>query len=263
MHSPSADGAREQIKLAFIAQRGYWRPWVDTLLQESPQFVAQYARYAGFPAKNGPLSERMVELIYVALDASATHMFEAGLATHMQRALEVGATPAEIFDVLHLVAVQGLAAVGAAAGILQALAPEADSTIAHRPIADTNLPARMTAAEASHGLALHAVAKMDPAYAQVVLDFVEHGAPSAGLSTRERCLVQLALQGSFTAFQPQAVRALMASALQQGCSKAEIFQTIQLGAHLAVHGTALGARVYRQVSETNPSPSKETGDKLL
>ena len=100
---------REAVKAYFIAERGYWRPWTDTMLQAAPGFVAQYARYAGHPARTGPLSPRMVELIYVGLDASSSHLFESGLLTHMRRALEVGATQRDIIDVLHLVAVQGVA----------------------------------------------------------------------------------------------------------------------------------------------------------
>ena len=243
---------RAQIKQDFIARRGYWRPWVETLLQASPQFVAQYARYAGYPAQNGPLSERMVELVYVALDASSTHMFEAGLVTHMQRALEVGASAADIFDVLHLVAVQGLVCVGAAAEILQELAPDPVPADAE----SASLQPRLDAALMAHGLALQAVAQMDSGYAQVLLDFAEHGAQPQGLNAAERCLVQISMHACFTAFQPQTLRNLMDSALQLGCSKAEILQVIQLSAHLAVHGTALGANAYRQVCEKKSSPSQ-------
>lgn len=245
----SRDNSREEIKQAFIAQRGYWRPWVETLLQEAPQFVAQYARYAGYPAQTGPLTERMVELVYVALDASSSHLFEVGLVTHMKRALEVGASASEIFEVLHLVALQGVTCVGLAAEILQDLAPEPVLSDAESLTPD----AGMTAAETAHGMALRAVAQMDPAYARVLLDFAEQGLPANGLLLAERCLIQLALHACFTAFQPTAVRMLMTSALQLGCSKAEIFQVIQLGAHLSVHGTALGATVYAKISQADSS----------
>jgi alkylhydroperoxidase/carboxymuconolactone decarboxylase family protein YurZ len=113
-----SDIDREAIQAEFVRERGYWRPWTDTLLRERPEFLRQYARYAGYPARTGPMSDRMVELTYVALDASASHLFESGLRTHMGKALECGATPADIFDVLHLVATQGLEAAGQAAVIL-------------------------------------------------------------------------------------------------------------------------------------------------
>jgi len=65
----------------------------------------------------------------------------------------------------------------------------------------------------------------------------------------ERSLVQLALHACFTAFNPDAIRRIVPVALSQGVAPGELLQAIQLGSHLAVHGTALGANVFRQVSE--------------
>lgn len=238
----AADTARAQIKDFFIAERGYWRPWTETMLQECPGFVQQYARYAGYPARTGPLTERMVELIYVALDSSSSHLFESGLHTHMKRALEVGATQADIFDVLHLVAVQGVASVCQATDILAEFADLSEAAAI-----DERLQARIDRLGASHALALAPVARFDPNYAGVLLDFVEQGRPGAGLSPAERSLVQLALHACFTAFNPGAIRQIVPTALSQGLTAAELLQAIQLGAHLAVHGTALGANVFRQI----------------
>ncbi|MDO9436301.1 carboxymuconolactone decarboxylase family protein [Hydrogenophaga sp.] len=247
---PRPDVDREAIKAFFIAERGYWRPWTDTLLQIAPGFVQQYARYAGYPARTGPLTERMVELIYVGLDASSSHLFEAGLTTHMRRALDVGATHSDIVDVLHLVAVQGLASVCQASDILA----ELSGCGADTPAVDAPLQARIDSLGAAHALALNHVARLDPGYAEVLLDFIEQGRPAAGLTPPERSLVQLALHACFTAFNPGAVRQIVTMALSQGLSTAELQQAIQLGAHLAVHGTALGANVFRQVTApTDPS----------
>jgi len=236
------DAELARIKDSFIAERGYWRPWTETMLQACPGFVAQYARYAGYPARTGPLSARMVELIYVALDSSSSHLFESGLQTHMKKALEVGVSQADIFDVLHLVAVQGAVSVGQAADILAELAGMDDAAAI-----DEALQARIDSIGASHALSLAAVARMDPGYAEVLLDFIENGRPGTGLSPAERSLVQVALHACFTAFNPEATRQMLSVALSQGVAPAELLQAIQLGSHLAVHGTALGANVFRQL----------------
>ena len=235
---------REQTKAFFIAERGYWRPWTQTLLDVSPGFLQQYARYAGYPARTGPLTPRMVELLYVALDASSSHLFASGLQTHLQRALEVGATQADIFDVLHLVAVQGVASVCQASDILAELAPSPDA-----PAIDAQLQQRIDRVGPAHALPLAHLARRDPGYAEVLLDFIEHGRPEGGLTQAERSVVQLALHACFTAFNAQAVRQIVATALAQGVPAAELQQAIQLGAHLAVHGTALGANVFQQVQD--------------
>lgn len=240
MNAPQAEADKERarIKDFFIAERGYWRPWTETMLDACPGFVEQYARYAGYPARTGPLTERMVELIYVALDSSSSHLFEPGLHTHMKRALEVGATQADIVDVLHLVAVQGVASVGQATRILDELAG-----LPEEAALDAPLQARIDRLGPSHALRLDALARLDPGYAEVLLDFVEQGRPGTGLSDAERSLVQLALHACFTAFNPDAVRQIVATALAQGLEPAQLLQAIQLGAHLAVHGSALGAKV--------------------
>lgn len=245
LHDTVPDPDREAIKALFIAERGYWRPWTETMLEVAPGFVQQYARYAGYPARNGPLTQRMVELIYVGLDASSSHLFESGLRTHMQRALEVGATHSDIVDVLHLVAVQGLAGMCQASDILA----ELTGGVAALPAIDEALQDRIDRLGSAHALALAAVARLAPGFADVLLDFIEQGRPDAGLTPPERSLVQLAMHACFTAFNPDAVRQIVSTGLAQGLSSAELHQAIQLGAHLAVHGTALGANVFRSLAE--------------
>jgi alkylhydroperoxidase/carboxymuconolactone decarboxylase family protein YurZ len=240
----TAESARERIKDAFIAQRGYWRPWVEILLDGCPAFVEHYARYAGHPARSGPLSDRMVELIYVALDASSSHLFEPGLQTHMEKALQVGASRADIFDVLHLVAVQGVSSVCQAAAIL------AECAGRDGPPPDVGLQQRMEQVGPAHSIASSSMAALDPAYAEVLMDFIEHGGPGTGLTPAESSLVQLALHACFTAFNPDAVRQIVTTALSQGLTTAALSQAIQMGAHLAVHGAALGANVYGRVAPT-------------
>lgn len=233
---------REQIKQNFVAQRGYWREWTQTLLQENPGFVAQYATYAGYPASTGPLSARMVELIYVGLDASGSHLFGAGLQTHMQKAVEAGASTADIFDVLHLVAVQGGMCVAQAAQQLSevfGLMPDA---------AATSVAPEYQAVADAHGLVLQHLAQLDPGYVHVLLDFMAHGQTGTGLSETERTLVQVALHACFTAFNGPALRQLLLTGKDQGLQPGALLQAIQLGGHLAVHGTALGATVFRQLT---------------
>jgi len=244
-----SDKERARIKEFFIAERGYWRPWTETMLDACPGFVEQYARYAGHPARTGPLTPRMVELIYVALDSSSSHLFESGLQTHMKRALEVGATQADIVDVLHLVAVQGLAGVSQAAAILAELAGLQESP--GSPAIGATLQARIDRIGPSHALRLEELARLDAGYVEVLLDFIEQGRPGTGLTDAERSLVQLALHACFTAFNAGAVRQIAATALAQGLTPAELLQAIQLGAHLAVHGSALGAKVLQSCQSSH------------
>lgn len=231
----------DAIKSRFIAARGYWRPWTEAMLRANPAFLSYYADYAGYPAQTGPLTPRMVELVYVALDASATHLYEAGLETHLRMALAAGASEADVFDVLHLLTLQGVNAVLQAADVLHDAAPAVPL-----PPQDP-LCQRIHALWPEQAASLLRLAAQDPGYVGVLLDFVEDGAPAGGLSQTERLLVRIALHASFTQGDQTGLRALITHALKQGVTRAEILQVIQLGAHLAVHGASLGATVYTKV----------------
>ncbi|QII83694.1 carboxymuconolactone decarboxylase family protein [Bordetella hinzii] len=235
----------DTIKACFIAARGYWRPWTEALLRANPTFLSHYAAYAGHPARTGPLSARMVELIYVALDASATHLYEAGLTTHMRLARQAGASEADLFDVLHRVTLQGLSAVFQAADLLHEAAPLPALA------ADDPLRARIAASCPEHAASLLRLAAADPGYVAVLLDFLAHGKPEGGLGADERVLIDLALHACFTHADMTATRALIARGLELGIARPALLQAMQLGAHLAVHGAALGATVHAR--ETAPA----------
>lgn len=239
-----SDATRARVKAQFVEARGYWRPWAEVILQAHPAFLEQYARYAGYPACHGPLSARMVELIYVALDASSAHLYAAGLKTHLAGAFAAGASDADVFDVLHLVAAQGLECVYQSAAILAQEAVQISTSSI-----DAAVRARIERLSPQAAGMLRTLAALDPPYVDVLLDFIEQGATGKGLNDAERCLIQIALHACFTAFNPDAVRRLVRTALDFDTTAPEILQAMQLGAHLSVHGTALGATVLGELRE--------------
>ena len=100
----------EQKKLRddFIEARGYWNEFWDGLLKLDPEFFQAYLAFSGVPWKNGPLEPKFKELIYIAIDAATTHLYEPGLRQHIKNAIKYGATKEEIMEVLELVSVLGI-----------------------------------------------------------------------------------------------------------------------------------------------------------
>ena len=72
-----------------------------------PEFFEAYAEYSSVPWRTGPLDPKTKEFIYVAIDASTTHLHAEGLRIHMTNALRHGATLDELVEVLQIVSCIG------------------------------------------------------------------------------------------------------------------------------------------------------------
>jgi alkylhydroperoxidase/carboxymuconolactone decarboxylase family protein YurZ len=115
------DERRERLKAEFTANRGYWHQFWDGLLELDPDLFEAYVEFSSVPWKTGTLPPKVKELIYIAFDASATHLYVPGLKLHMQNAVRLGATAGEIMEVLAIVSVIGIHAATTAAPILAEL----------------------------------------------------------------------------------------------------------------------------------------------
>lgn len=102
------DDRKKELRETFITERGYWAPFWEGLLDMDPDFFEAYIGFSSVPWRKGHLEPKVKELIYTAIDASTTHLYEPGLRQHIRNALGYGATKEEIMEVLELVSVLGI-----------------------------------------------------------------------------------------------------------------------------------------------------------
>jgi alkylhydroperoxidase/carboxymuconolactone decarboxylase family protein YurZ len=102
------DARQAKLKEAFIDARGYWTPLWEKILSLSPDYFEAYLKFSSVPWKTGTLEPKIKELIYVAIDAATTKLFEPGIRVHVQNALKHGATAEEIMEVFQIVSVLGV-----------------------------------------------------------------------------------------------------------------------------------------------------------
>ncbi|TXN29955.1 carboxymuconolactone decarboxylase family protein [Lacisediminihabitans profunda] len=112
------DEYQEKVKADFTANRGYWNPTWDEMLEVDPRLFEAYTEFSSVPWKHGHLSPMVKELIYIAFDTSATHLYKVGLKLHIENALGYGATPQQILEVMEIASVIGIHSVTMAAPIL-------------------------------------------------------------------------------------------------------------------------------------------------
>jgi len=109
---------QKEIKEKFVKARGYWTPVWDPLLKLDPDYFEAYTNFSSKPWVKGVLPPKVKELIYIAIDASCTHLYLNGIRVHVKNALRYGATKEEIMEVFELVSILGIHSVSQGVPIL-------------------------------------------------------------------------------------------------------------------------------------------------
>lgn len=109
---------QQQSKDAFQEQRGTWSPLWESIAQIDPEFLDAYREMSMVPWRKNHLDAKTKELIYIAVDANATHMYLPGARQHIKAALEAGATVQEIMEVIECASTLGIHAMNIGVPVL-------------------------------------------------------------------------------------------------------------------------------------------------
>lgn len=112
------DANQERVKAEFTQNRGYWHSFWDEMLELDPDLFETYTAFSSVPWKHGTLSPKVKELVYIAFDTAATHLYVPGLKLHIENAIGYGATAQEILEVMEIASVIGIHAATTAVPIL-------------------------------------------------------------------------------------------------------------------------------------------------
>lgn len=101
---------QERIRADFVAARGEeaWNEAWDATLRIDPPFVAASLAMQQVPARGRHLSPRFHALCRISVNAAATHLNVPQILPHVRAALDEGATPHEILEVLELASTLGI-----------------------------------------------------------------------------------------------------------------------------------------------------------
>lgn len=98
---------------------GAWNQAWDAFADFDPLWTEKFLDMGSLPIRTGVLDSKTVELIFIAVDASCTHMYAPGVRRHIRAALDLGVTKEEIMAVLQLVSVLGIHSCSLGAPILK------------------------------------------------------------------------------------------------------------------------------------------------
>lgn len=98
---------KAQVREHFKAKRGYWSDLWESILQMDHEYLERFANVSAYPWDQGALDPKVKEFVYVAIDLCTAHLYTDGAEIHLQNAIEHGATPSELLELLELVSTQG------------------------------------------------------------------------------------------------------------------------------------------------------------
>lgn len=91
-----------------LRANGEWNAAWDVMFDLDPAWVEKFVAMGTAPRLKNVLEPKVWELIAIAVDASCTHLYAPGVRRHIRKALQLGASPAEIMAVLQGIAVLGI-----------------------------------------------------------------------------------------------------------------------------------------------------------
>jgi alkylhydroperoxidase/carboxymuconolactone decarboxylase family protein YurZ len=105
---PGWDPRREALKQRWVTERGSWDSFWEDMLRLDADFFEAYLDFYMVPWRKGHIPAKYKELIYIAIDASTTSLYQPGWKHHLRQAFRFGASVEEIMEVYQLVSTIGI-----------------------------------------------------------------------------------------------------------------------------------------------------------
>jgi alkylhydroperoxidase/carboxymuconolactone decarboxylase family protein YurZ len=232
-------GRQLELKEKFIAARGYWSPIWDDILALDADFFEAYLDLSSVPWRTGTLSPKIKELIYIAIDASTTHLYNAGTRIHMRNALSHGATKAEIFEVLQLTSTLGIHSCTVGVPVLidemrkagrGGELPTADLDARRQKLKDDFMQAR-----GYWSPLWEQILALSPDYFEAYLKFSSVPWKTGSLEPKVKEFIYIAIDAATTKLHEPGMRTHIQNALRLGATAEEIMEILQIVSVLGVH----------------------------
>lgn len=242
-----AEAEREgaELREEFIRVRGYWNSAWESVLQLAPDYFASYLEMCSVPWRRGTLAPKIKELIYVAINASTTHLNEPALRAHVANALRYGAAPAEIMEVFRLVSVLGIHTMVFSMPLLLTLLSSRGA-----PVDLEELPPRERAIREGYLSARgfwnpnwDGMLALAPEFTAAHIMMGDRTRASGPLEPKIKEFVWIAVDASTTHLFEHGVRNHMTAALKFGATVEEIVEVLELTCDLGVQSVTLGASI--------------------
>jgi alkylhydroperoxidase/carboxymuconolactone decarboxylase family protein YurZ len=238
VREPMRESVRKpaDLRAAFEASTGFWPDMLDGVVEGDPELFEMFERYASVPYRRGALAPQVREFIGLAVNASTTHLFEPAIRAHIKNALALGASRDELIEVLELASAVGIHTATIAMPLLR------------RELEDHGQPTGGELSEHQHEVK-NAFTEGRQSWTELLEDFLRLDADwleayvaystvswkRGALSPKVKELIYTAIDCQTTHLYAPGTRFHIRNALNQGASRDEILEVLELVSVIGIH----------------------------
>src|SRR5918998_4703520 len=202
-----------------------------------------YLNFSAVPWRSGVLEPKVKEFIYIAIDANATHMYLPGVRQHIKAALQLGATPQEIMEVLELSATLGIHAMNIGVPILVEVLEEKGLRTGPAPLTgeQERLKAEFTKTRGYWHAFWDEMLELDPEMFEAYTEFSSVPWRSGTLEPKVKEFVYIAFDTAATHLYVKGLKLHIENAIDHGATAQEILEVMEIASVLGIHGVTAAA----------------------
>ena len=246
---------QQAIKDKFIENRGYWAEILDQILELSPEYFEAYTEISSVPWKYGVLEPKVKEFVYIAIDASTTHLYNAGTRIHIENALKLGATLDEVFEVLQLTSVLGIHSCTLGVPILieelKAAGKLDNETLDKRQV---ELKTAFTKKRGYWAPFLESILLLSPEFFEAYLKLSSVPWEKGTLAPKIKEFIYVAINAATTHLYEPGLRQHIRNALEYGATKEELMEVLELTTAIGVHTMTDSVPILLKAAKNSQTP---------
>jgi len=258
-----------KLQQRFESLRGTWSLEWEALLKLNEDYFEAYLNIQDASQRKQHNSPKVQEFIYIAVAACTTHIHGPGIKAHIQSALALGATAAEITEVIGLTYLVGIHTVTLGAPILLELMEEegiageenTKELDEHRERIKADFVKKIGFWPPTFQPLLDLV----PDYFEAYTDFSGLPSKTNVLEPKVREIITCAFDAATTHLYARGTKIHMRNALRLGATPGEIMEMLEITSLMGIHGVQVAAPLLLEQLEGSKNgngapPAKTNGN---
>lgn len=236
---------QQHIKEQFIEHHGAWSDAWNAILTLSPEFLAGYLSMASVPRKKNHLDGKVKELVHVAVNSAATHMYVPGIRHHVNAALRQGATAQELMEVVELASTLGVHAMNIGIPILCEVLDESGQRQDKEPLTDyqRKVKEEFTTNRGYWNKTWDETLELDAEYLEAYTEFSSVSWTHGTLEPKVKEFIYIAFDIAATHLYERGTKLHMENALRYGASVGELVEVLEIASLIGVHAATTAAPI--------------------